>query len=430
VFGSTTSIGPSTDGGLDAAVDAATPLDAGMVDDANVDAGPGSITYTISSVTASPYVSGANVVEGTFTPPNYLKPDNTIVYTSDNTPVLQRNVPPPSYPFTMIVPSLGATQSLNLLVFGHGLFGAGRDYLTTSYGNVIQPLAEELATVVIATDWIGLSNGDLQLIINDVAPNVNRIGLVTDRLLQALVNNLSLIELSLGALENDPRIKMSATLPLINPANVYYYGVSLGGIEGSSFISVSRNITRAAVAVPGASWSNLIARSVDYAPIETVIGATYPDKLLQQEFITLLQSRFDPADPVNLATLFHTSPLPNSPSPRIVVIQESIDDCQVPNLTTEILARAYNLAQVTPDIVPIFGISTLTTPTTDNALSQFKLTSDVAKYVPPLSNVTPAMDNGAHFDLAFQGPALQEVTTLLTTGSIVQSCDAGACILP
>jgi hypothetical protein len=196
-------------------------------------------------------------------------------------------------------------------------------------------------------------------------------------------------------------------------------------------VSVSRNITRAIVAVPGASWSNLLARSYDYQQIGAAIGAMYPDELLQQEFITLLQSRFDPADPINLATLFQKNPLPNSPSSRTALIQESIDDCQVPNLTTEMLARAYGLSQVTPDLVPIYGLPTLTTPTTQNALSQFKITSDVDKYIPPITNVIPSEDNGAHFDLAFQAPALAEVVSLLTTGEVVQSCaDAGPCVLP
>jgi len=389
------------------------------------------ITYTIDSVTASTDQPGANIIEGTFTPPNYLRADNTILFGADGTPTLETGLPRPSYPFTMIVPPLAATQSLGLVLFGHGLFGAGRSYLTTSYGSTIQPLAQQLGSVVVATDWIGLSSGDLQLIISDVVPDLNRVGVVTDRLLQALVNNLSLIELSLGALGSDPQVRMSTAQPLLDPTRVHYYGVSLGGIEGSSLISVSRNITRAAVAVPGASWSNLLARSSDYQQIGGAIALAYPDKLLQQEFIALLQSRFDPADPINLATLFQTNPLPDSPSARTVVIQESIADCQVPNLTTELLARAYGVPEVTPDIVPIFGLATISTPTTKSALSQFKLTSDVAKYTPPTSNVTPTTDNGAHFDLAFQAPVLAEVATLLTTGSIVQSCgDGGACILP
>jgi len=427
VFAATTVEGPPLpDGGADAAKDGST--DAGIA--VNPDAGD-TISYEITSVTASPYVAGANIIEGTFTPPNYLKADNTILYDGNNVPVLQTTIPAPSYPFTMIVPPLGATQSLSLVVFGHGIFGSGRDYLTTSYGKDVQPLTQSLGGVVIATDWIGLSSNDFNIILNNVPQNLNNIGIVTDRLLQAIVNNLSLIELSLGALQADPRVKLSSAQPLLDPSRVYYYGVSLGGVEGSSFISVSRNITRAAVAVPGASWSNLLARSVDYQQFEVVIQATYPDPLLQQEFIALLQARFDPADPINLATLFQTNPLPNSPASRTAVLQESIGDCQVPNLTTELLARAYGALQITPDIVPIYGLSTVTTPTTKASVAQFEILSDIAKYVPPTTNVTPTMDNNAHSDMPFEGPALVQVVDLLSNGTIVQNCpDAGPCVLP
>jgi hypothetical protein len=37
-----------------------------------------------------------------------------------------------------------------------------------------------------------------------VVPNINRVTLVTDRLLQSLVNNLALTELGVGALGRDP----------------------------------------------------------------------------------------------------------------------------------------------------------------------------------------------------------------------------------
>ena len=258
VFHSTTASAPQA---IDAGPDAA-----GYIHDAGAppDGGSSSITYAITSVTPSPYVTGGNVVEGNFTPPNYLKTDNTIDYAVDGTPTLQTGVPAPSYPFTMIVPPIAATQSLALVLFGHGLFGDGRDYLTDSFGSTLQPLAQQLGAVIVATDWIGLSSGDLQLIIDNVAPDLNNVGIVSDRLLQALVNNLSLIELSKGALQEDPMVRLSTNQPLLDLTRIFYYGVSLGGIEGSSLISVSRDVTRANVAVPGASWSNLLARSYDY----------------------------------------------------------------------------------------------------------------------------------------------------------------------
>ena len=105
----------------------------------------------------------------------------------------------------------------------------------------------------------------------------------------------------------------------------------------------------------------------------------------------------------------------------------------MPNLTTEILARTYGINQMTPDIVPIYGLTDDTSPTTENSLSQFYLTSDVAKYIPPTTNVLPTMDNGAHFDLAFQFQSLAEVVNLFTMDKVVQTCGdggVGSCVLP
>ena len=336
-------------------------------------------------------------------------------------------------PYTMIVPPVAQTQSIPLVMFGHGLFGSGRDYLTTEFGSTIQPLSQTLGGAVAATDWIGLSSSDMQLIIDNVAPNLNNIGIVSDRLLQSVVNNTALTELCLGALGNDSRVRPSTAQPLFDPTRVYYYGVSLGGIEGSSFISVSRRVTRAVVAVPGASWSNLLARSIDYGMFQTVINLMYPDPLLEQEFLSLLQVRFDPADPVNLATLYLQHPLSDAPANRIVLLQEAIGDCEVPNITTEILARTYGtVSQITPDIQPIYGLTDSTAPASSSGLSQYELQADYAMYAPGLSNVLPTMDNGEHSHLAFQPPVIAQMATLLETGQLTQDCstDGGACLLP
>ena len=424
VFHATTRAAPVlADGGADAHVDASTPaLDAGG------DAGTNVITYSISSVAPAQYLSGGTVVEGSFTPPNYLKADNTIDYGTDNVPALQTTIPAPSYPFTMVIPSQSATQSLPLVVIGHGAGSDGRTYLAGSEASALQPLAGDIGAVLIATDWIGLSSEDLP-IIGGIASDLNAVGELSDRLLQAIVNNLSMIELSVGALEADPQVRRSTAQPFIDPTRIYYMGLSLGGIEGSSLISVSRNITRGVMIVPGASWSTIGERSHDFLELFGAVSLAYPDPLFQLEFFSLTQSRWDPADPINLATLFSTNPLPDSPTSRIVVLEEGIDDCVVPNLATEMLARAYGLPLATPDIVPIYGVPTVANPANKSALSQFKILSDVASYTPPTSDVPPPTDNGVHEDMAAQGPVIAEALTLLTTGSIVQTCDAGPCLL-
>lgn len=383
----------------------------------------GRIPFTIERVQEAPNSNVARIVTGTFTPPGWLDARNTITFAADGTPEIQPASP--SYPFTMVIPAraMRERRPLPLVMFGHGVFGTGREYLTGDIARVIHPLAEQAGAVVVATDWIGLSGGDRDLIIRDVVTNINRINLVTDRLLQSLANNLALEELAVGALSADPRVRFEGST-LIDPARVYYYGVSLGGIQGSSFVSVSRRVSRAVLAVPGASWSNLLPRSIVYAPIRSFVDRIYPDPLLQAEFISLLQYRFDHADPANVTRLFRAPPVPSSS--RTVLLQEAIGDCLVPNITTDILARAFDIPLITPGAATPFGLRTATSPSAESAMVQYAITPSLARYTPPLNNTVPAMDNDVHSDLVFLPNAERQVVTFLESGRIEQTC-AGSC---
>lgn len=387
---------------------------------------PAGLPFEIDRVLESPNPNVARLVFGRFTPPNYLR-DNAVVFNADGTAAEQPSAP--SYPFTMVVPARArtATAPLALTIFGHGVFGSGEDYLAGNIGrDLIQPLAEELGSVVLATDWIGLSNGDLQLLIAQVVPNINRVSLVTDRLLQSLVNNLTLTELGVGALGRDPRVRFGDA-PLIDPARVYYYGVSLGGIQGSSLFSVSRHISRAVAAVPGGSWSNLLPRSTVYGPIKMFVDQRYPDPLIQTEFISLLQFRFDHTDGVNLGTLAFRAPLDDAPRGRRIVLQEAIGDCQVPNFASRILSNAMGLRQMTPASEAVFGLEPTTSPSdAPGVLAQFELVDHLRRYTPPDTNTIPSTDNNTHSDAVSTAAALSQLRTLMRDGSIVQPCE-GSC---
>ncbi len=387
---------------------------------------PEGIPFTVERVQNDPNANTARIVYGTFTPPNYLRANNTLQFAADGSAVVQPE--PQSYPFTMVIPARARREGrpLPLVVFGHGVFGRGEEYLTGSIGTgTIQPLAESLGAVVVATNWIGLSGDDQSLLVTQVVPNINRVSLITDRLVQSLVNNLAMIEASVGPLGRDPRVRV-ADGELIDPTRVYYYGVSLGGIQGSSLFSISRHISRAVVSVPGGSWSNLLPRSIVYAPIKQVVDLRYPDPLLQAEFLGLLQLRFDHTDGINLATLAFRDRLPDAPAERRVVLQEAIGDCQVPNLSTRMLARALGVGQLVPAVDPVFGLAPVTSPADESALAQYELPEALARYSPPETNLVPSMDNGTHSDAVGLTAALDQVRALMTTGRVVQSC-TGSC---
>jgi hypothetical protein len=180
------------------------------------------------------------------------------------------------------------------------------------------------------------------------------------------------------------------------------------------------------LAVPGGSWSNILPRSIVYAPIKAVVDQRYPDPLQQSQFLGLIQARFDHTDGANLATLAFRAPLADAPADRRVILQEAIGDCQVPNISTRILARAFGVRQLTPAVEPVFGLAAVTSPGTASALAQYALPDSLARYTPPDTNVIPARDNNTHSDSVSLASALAQVRALLETGSVEQRC-TGAC---
>ena len=394
-----------------------------MRDEALAEMGGTGLDYVIESVEVDPNEYLARIVKGTFEVPTYLNADNEFDYDADHHPIRQaENL---SFPFTMLVPKKAYDgEPLPLLVFGHGLFGSGRSYLTGWARNIIQPLAEDAGVVIVATDWIGLSSGDLELILTQVLPDLNRITLVTDRLQQSLINNLTLTELTAGDLQDDPQVKV-ADNALIDTDNIIYYGVSLGGIQGSSFLSITNRITRGVLAVPGSVWLNMIPRSTNWPPIKAGMDLIYPDPLIQQLGIAIIQTRFDHSDPVNLTRALYTDPPPDAPE-RTVLLQESIGDTQVPNMTTEMLARAIGVDVVTPSVYDVYGLETAAAPTTESVLVQYHLVEQEQANPPPEENIPPPVENNVHSDMVFLPHVMQQVKEFLAEGTIYQHCD-GSC---
>jgi hypothetical protein len=267
----------------------------------------GELGYTITKITPNPNEYILKIIEGDFEVPTFLRDDDSFEYDGEHHPV--RQAANRKYPFTMIIPQKAALgEPLPLIVLGHGIFGNGRDFLTgAGDGQAIQKLAEEMGAVGIATDWIGLSSNDLLRLAGEVAADLDRLPIVTDQLQQSLINTLVMTKLARGALQGDPQVKVAAG-PLLDLSKTYYWGASLGGIQGSSFISISDDIARGAFGVPGSAWSTMLSRSIVFPPIRTLLEPHYPDPLGFTLAISVFQGRFDHSDPANLTKLMFKSP--------------------------------------------------------------------------------------------------------------------------
>jgi hypothetical protein len=395
-----------------------------MREEALAAAASGELAYDIEEVKADPNPDIAKIVFGTFEVPTYVNSDEEMIFEGDHVPVrLPENR---SYPFTMLVPKRAETDGpLPLVVLGHGIFGNGRDFLTgDGDGEAIQALSNELGAIVIATDWVGLSSNDLPRIAGEVAPNLNRVTLITDQLQQALINAIVLTKLGSGRLADDDEAQVAANL-LVDPTRIYYWGASLGGIQGSSFISLSPDIARAAFGVPGSAWTTMLTRSIVFPPVKTLLELRYPDPLDLQFLLTMVQLRFDHSDPANMTRLMFKEPLPDAPPNRVVVLQEAIGDSQVPNLVTDILARAMGIKVASPNIYQPFGIETVTLPTTESCVVQYRMERWDDPF-PPETNVPPGAENDVHHDMNFLPNAQDQIGVLFITGEIANVCE-GSC---
>lgn len=381
------------------------------------------LAYTIDEIQDDPNDVTARLVFGTFEVPTYVAEDGTLERDTDALPI--RRAENRSYPFTMIIPKRAKTEGpLSLVVIGHGIFGNGRDFLTGGDGEAIQKLAEEFGAVAIATDWVGLSSADLPRIANEVAINLNRINVITDQLQQSLVNTMVMTKLAMGPLKDDASLTFGGSL--VDPTRVYYWGASLGGIQGTSFISLSPDIARAAFGVPGGAWTTMLTRSIVFTPVKVFIEAGYPDPLDLAFFTTIVQMRFDHSDPVNVGKLMFEQPLPDAPKDRLCVWQVAIDDSQVPNLASDILIRSVGAKILGETFYDPYGIEPITSlPTTESAVVQYRLDGFDAPS-PPETNTAPSGENGVHHAMNFLPNVHAQIASLFLSGQIISTC-TGTC---
>ncbi|MFO0554931.1 MAG: hypothetical protein U0271_41525 [Polyangiaceae bacterium] len=391
-----------------------------MRDEALSATAAGELGYTIDEVQENPNEDIAKIVLGSFEVPTYL--DESDAFVVDDAGIPQRQATNRSYPFTLLVPKRAETDGpLPLVVLGHGIFGNGRDFLTgDGDGRAIQALSQAFGAIVIATDWIGLSSNDLPRIAGEVAPNLNRITIITDQLQQALVNAIVLTKLGLGPLKDDSQVVVAAN-SIVDTSRVYYWGASLGGIEGSSFISLSPDIPRAVFGVPGSSWSTMLTRSIVFPPVKAFIELNYPDPLDLAFLMTVAQLRFDHSDPANVTRLMFKEPLPDAPANRVVLLQEAIGDSQVPNLATDILVRAMGVKLLGPAFYEPFGVPVIQAPTTESAVIQYRL-EEWDDPAPPDTDTPPSAENGVHHAMNFLPNAQAQIGALLLDGQIISVC--------
>lgn len=316
--------------------------------------------------------------------------------------------------FTAIVPqcALTAAAPVPILVYGHGLFGAATQVASLGPRSV----AIEACMVVIGTAMRGMADVDVPnvaLALNDA----NNGNLVFDVLVQGMMNHVALVQIARGPMANGLFAK-SGGGSLVDPSRVYYYGISQGGIMGTTVCGIDPVISKCVLQVGAINYSLLLERSRDWPTYRTTLNGAYPDPYDDVMVINLMQQQWDRTEATSVVDTIVPHTFPGTPQKQ-VLMQMAIADDEVSNIGTEMQARTMNIPVVMPSPYVPYGLQTASTPVPNGlVIYDFGLGSTI-----PAGNEAPP-DNSVHGSIRNKKATTDMMKRFYETGEIVQMCTA------
>jgi len=329
--------------------------------------------------------------------------------------------------FTVLIPrSLVNNGSIgSILQYGHGLFG-DRSEVTGGY---LQQQAFDHGYVLIASDWIGLSELDAPVVAVMIGSDFTNFGIVPDRCQQGMLDALFVMRLLRnGIFVKDPAMTCNGKAVLDSTSNSYYYGNSQGGILGTMYMAVTQDVKRGTVGVPGAPYALLLPRSHDFADLFVVIKLRYTNTLDRFVLFPIIQLLWDRADPGGYMGAITSNPLPNTPTHEILV-QHALGDAQVTYVGAYALGRSVGASMFQSNVhepnEALFGFPYI--KDTDIGRTAMIVTWQFAGTPPAPQQDLPADKATDTHEKPRRTKAAQDMMyRFFTTGDIVNTC-GGAC---
>lgn len=307
------------------------------------------------------------------------------------------------------------------VIFGHGIFSNPRQYLSESGDpESVITLLDSLGAIGIGTEWRGLCTRDAADALR-AARDFGRFPLITDKLVQGVAQAVLLERLFQTAFAQDQWLVAADGGSLVDPQRLYYYGISLGGIEGAVLTAKSERIRASVLHVPGSTWSTMLERSSHWLNFEEFVVPSIPSAFDRQVLYAASQLFWDAVDPT-----VHAAALRERP----ILLQVALGDEQVPNFTAWTLARALSMPVVVPTSAEPWGLEQRPGPLPAGSSALMHFEPAVLSY-PPLEN-RPAQENGAHKAVRHWESARTQILGFFAEGAegtIESPCD-GPCTGP
>ncbi|GIW44498.1 MAG: hypothetical protein KatS3mg077_1780 [Candidatus Binatia bacterium] len=374
---------------------------------------------TITKVEPSRRNELARRIEGTVEVPLYLqsaRPGAAIRRDASGKPMATTTV---RVPFLALVPRTAeeSPRPLRLLQFGHGFFGSVAE-MELGY---LPRFLQDFGFVALGTEWWGMSQADLTTVAADLLNDPSLAIRFTDRVHQAMINFLGL------AAAREQLLQLPAfrgpNAPVADPGELYFIGLSQGHILGSTYLTLSPDIERAMVGVGGADFTFIMFRSRAFGLFLGIIAGMFPDPLDQQKMTVLLQTVFDRIDPLTYAPYLVSAPLPRARAKRILM-QMGTGDAEVPNLSTELHARAAGIPLALPSAHLVPQLPTVSFPVDGSALAVFHY--DIEPF-PAIQPIPPTEPNEVHEGQRELRSAQRQVDAFFRPGGLIENFCEGPC---
>ena len=316
--------------------------------------------------------------------------------------------------FTALVPqcALDGTEPVPLMIYGHGLLG---DATQVASGGP-RHAAAGVCAIVIGTPMRGMANVDVPYVVHALNDG-NRAGLVFDVLVQGMVNHLALVQIARGPMAASLFTRGDGST-LVDPARVYYYGISQGGIMGTTVCAIDPVIEKCVVQVGAINYSMMLERSLDWPQYRTTLVGAYPDSLDVALMLNLMQQAWDRTEPTVVADVITREGFPGTP-PKKVFMQVAIADDEVANIASEYQARTMGIPVVVPSPYVPYGLAEASAPVSSGlVLYDFGLGGTI----PPTNEPPP--NNDVHANIRNKQATVDMMTRFYETGEIVQLCTA------
>jgi hypothetical protein len=322
--------------------------------------------------------------------------------------------------YVMIPACAAFNNQAGLLIYGHGIFGGLSEVRNGEYA---RDLAQDGCLIVAGTVWTGMSNDDIPdalLALNDLDKGRG----YGERIFQGIVNTIALEQLLRGKLATELFVDGQGR-SIVDPTRLYFLGVSMGHVLGSTFMAYDPFITRGVLHVGGANWALMFERSNSWAAYGLPIKSSY-DTLLEAVIMEqVLEMGLQYVDGATVAGIT----IPGTPAKQILM-QTSLDDASVPNVASYYHARSLGLDLLSTSVTTPFG---LRAPVETSTGSAVVVVDEKPPRKPPDTNEVFNFNSIAHENPRRRTLLQLQMRNFWSTGMIANTCtgpcdcEAGAC---